>query len=177
MVRAQRPEAPSAYHFTSRQKTRHEIKGLYCKVIILSFVCVEWGGGEALKCLIWETVNRIYANLMIPAITGGSTSQFQAAKILLELLLQSHSVGCLPIRLLHLLATPLLGSTRRTFACDNAVGLRGDPMPPPFGGRKQGEVPRCLTVLASSPAATNLSYQLHLLVELRKHKSLCLAPA
>lgn len=48
-----------------------------------------------MKCLIWETVNRIYANLMIPAITGGSTSHFQAAEILLQFLLQSRSVWSL----------------------------------------------------------------------------------
>lgn len=48
-----------------------------------------------MKCLIWETVNRIYANLMIPAITGGSTSHFQAAEILLPFLLQSRSVWSL----------------------------------------------------------------------------------
>lgn len=51
-----------------------------------------------MKCLIWETVNRIYANLMIPAITGGSTSHSQAAEILLQLLPQPHCVGLQPVR-------------------------------------------------------------------------------
>lgn len=50
------------------------------------FCLCRGGEAEALKCLIWETVNRIYANLMIPAITGGSTSHFQAAEILLQFL-------------------------------------------------------------------------------------------
>lgn len=48
-----------------------------------------------MKCLIWETVNRIYANVMIPAITGGSTSHFQAAEVLLQFLLESRSVWSL----------------------------------------------------------------------------------
>lgn len=72
-----------------------------------------------MKCLIWETVNRIYANLMIPAITGGSTSHSQAAEILLQLLPQPRWVGLQPILLLLPLQTLLWAAPQRvTPGCD-----------------------------------------------------------
>lgn len=125
-MRAERSEAPFTCSFISREKKRH--KGweplqemLYCKVIIFSFVCV--GEGEALKRLIWETVNRIYANLMIPAITSGSTSHFQAAEIL-QFLLQSHSVWSSAHSLPPAARDSLAGQRSRTPWCDWDFCLR-----------------------------------------------------
>lgn len=121
---------------------------LYGKVIIFSFcLCQErGGGGEALKCLIWETVNRIYANLMIPAITGGSTSHSQAAEILLQLLLQLPWVGFQPVLLFqwpqiltgqHWLTpvTPRMRSQNESRIFADADGIPGEPIPRFFGAR------------------------------------------
>lgn len=84
-------------HISLCFKAEDEARGLRAFIAkqLYPLLFVSSMGGEALKRLIWETVNRIYANLMIPAITGGSTPHFQAAEILLELLLQSHSVWLL----------------------------------------------------------------------------------
>jgi len=129
----------------------------------IPFCLCRGGEGEALKCLIWETVNRIYANLMIPAITGGNTSHFQAAEILLQFLLQSRSLWSLARSPLQAPETALLGSAcgphdaTRTFAYGDNDALHWRPRASVFWGKIQRNLPWYLAVLASGPAITNPS--------------------
>lgn len=161
-------QARCTLHISLYFKAEDKAQGLRAFIAkqLYSLLFVSSMGGEALKRLIWETVNRIYANLMIPAITGGSTPHFQAAEILLELLLQSHSVWLLAR------SHPDTGF----LLAGRCLGCLGAEVPPSFGCRMQRELPQHSTMLASSPAATNLPHQPRLLVELRTNLSAWLLP-
>lgn len=140
------------------------------------FCLCRGGEAEALKCLIWETVNRIYANLMIPAITGGSTSHFQAAEILLQFLSLRwvFSPFASSIHRLLLSRPVLVDPMMRPefWLKGDADGLAGDPVLRCFGAR-------CNEICPSASLCDNKPFpsQPHLLVELCKHKCLCPAPA
>lgn len=161
-------QARCTLHISLYFKAEDKAQGLRAFIAkqLYSLLFVSSMGGEALKRLIWETVNRIYANLMIPAITGGSTPHFQAAEILLELLLQSHLVWLLAR------SHPDTGF----LLAGRCLGCLGAEVPPSFGCRMQRELPQHSTMLASSPAATNLPHQPRLLVELRTNLSAWLLP-